>query len=26
MGRPQPSAELEDLTHSSESGVLEQVP
>ena len=24
MGRPQPSAELKDLTHSFESGVLEQ--
>jgi len=24
MGRPQPSAELKDLTHSFESAVLEQ--
>ena len=24
MGRPQPSAQLKDLTHSFESGVLEQ--
>jgi len=24
MGRPQPSTELKDLTHSFESGVLEQ--